>query len=36
LLYLKQGLANTKKLDVAYFLINVKSGELAQKQKSDD
>ena len=35
-LYLKQGLANTKKLDVAYFLINVKSGELAQKQKSDD
>ncbi|HOE20669.1 MAG TPA: tetratricopeptide repeat protein, partial [Spirochaetota bacterium] len=36
LLYLKQGLANTKKLDVAYFLFNVKSGELAQKQKSDD
>ena len=33
---LKQGLEHTKKLDVAYFLINVALGQLYYAQKSDE
>ncbi|MCX8123013.1 MAG: tetratricopeptide repeat protein [Spirochaetes bacterium] len=33
---LKQGLENTKKLDVSYFLINIALGQLYYDQKSDE